>query len=161
MIQKWGEIEPFLGFYLTDSVSHHALNLGYDSDLVVESPLENYFLHIDDLPSSEKREAEQITRPLLDALGDDYSICCQGTAFFPLQSCMNHSCEPNAKAFKREEDLDGQATIIALQPIQKGEEITISYIDEDLPVEERQASLADYGFRCRCPRCLEEEQLKA
>ncbi|XP_031105734.1 histone-lysine N-methyltransferase ATXR2 [Ipomoea triloba] len=130
-------------------------------DLVVESPLENYFLHIDDLPSSEKREAEQITRPLLDALGDDYSICCQGTAFFPLQSCMNHSCEPNAKAFKREEDLDGQATIIALQPIQKGEEITISYIDEDLPVEERQASLADYGFRCRCRRCLEEEQSKA
>lgn len=26
-----------------------------------------------------------------------------GTAFFPLQSCMNHSCRPNAKAFKREE----------------------------------------------------------
>lgn len=26
-----------------------------------------------------------------------------GTAFFPLQSCMNHSCCPNAKAFKREE----------------------------------------------------------
>jgi hypothetical protein len=26
-----------------------------------------------------------------------------GTAFFPLQSCMNHSCCPNAKAFKRDE----------------------------------------------------------
>lgn len=26
-----------------------------------------------------------------------------GTAFFPLQSCMNHSCCPNGKAFKREE----------------------------------------------------------
>lgn len=30
-------------------------------------------------------------------------ILVLGTAFFPLQSCMNHSCEPNAKAFKREE----------------------------------------------------------
>ncbi|RWW34895.1 hypothetical protein GW17_00000311 [Ensete ventricosum] len=59
------------------------------------------------------------------------------TGFYPLQSCMNHSCCPNAKAFK-------------------GDEITISYIDEDLPYDERQALLADYGFRCMCQRCLEE-----
>ncbi|CAK9142727.1 unnamed protein product [Ilex paraguariensis] len=98
-----------------------------------------------------------MTRHLLDALGDDYSVCCQGTAFFPLQSCMNHSCLPNAKAFKREEDRDGQATIIALETIREGDEVTISYIDDDLPFEERQASLADYGFKCRCLKCLEEE----
>ncbi|KAE8679974.1 Histone-lysine N-methyltransferase ATXR2 [Hibiscus syriacus] len=126
-------------------------------DLVVASPVEDYFLYIDDLPHSEKKEAEKITQPYLDALGEDYSICCQGTAFFPLQSCMNHSCCPNAKAFKREEDRDGQATIVALRPICKGEEVTISYIDEDLSFEERQALLADYGFRCRCPKCLDEE----
>jgi len=36
-------------------------------------------------------------------------------------------------------------------------QITISYVDEDLPYEERQASLADYGFRCRCPKCIKEE----
>ncbi|KAM5580701.1 histone-lysine N-methyltransferase ATXR2 [Rosa sericea] len=126
-------------------------------DLVVASPVEDYFLYIDDLPDPIKQEAEEITRPFLDALGDDYSVCCQGTAFYPLQSCMNHSCSPNAKAFKREEDRDGQATIIALKPISKGEEVTISYVDEDIPFEERQALLADYGFRCRCPRCLEEE----
>ncbi|KAK4437345.1 Histone-lysine N-methyltransferase ATXR2 [Sesamum alatum] len=126
-------------------------------DLVVASPVEDYFLYIDDLPLSEKKEAENLTKPFLDALGDDYSISCQGTAFFPLQSCMNHSCIPNAKAFKREEDKDGQATIVALRPIFKGEEITISYIDEDLPYDERQELLADYGFRCKCPRCIEEE----
>ncbi|KAF7823119.1 Histone-lysine N-methyltransferase ATXR2 [Senna tora] len=126
-------------------------------DLVVASPVEDYFLYIDDLTYPEKEEADKITKPILDALGEDYSICCQGTAFFPLQSCMNHSCCPNAKAFKREEDRDGQATIIALRSICKGEEITISYVDEDLPFEERQASLADYGFRCRCPKCVEEE----
>ncbi|KAM7495192.1 hypothetical protein LguiB_029801 [Lonicera macranthoides] len=125
-------------------------------DLVVASPVEDYFLYIDDLPESEKIEAERTTRPVLDALGDDYSACCEGTAFFPLQSCMNHSCNPNAKAFKREEDKDGQATIIALRPICKGEEVTISYIDEDLPFEERKALLADYGFRCKCAKCLEE-----
>ncbi|KAE9585605.1 hypothetical protein Lal_00009897 [Lupinus albus] len=126
-------------------------------DLVVASPVEDYFLYIDDLTHPNKEEAEKITQPILDALGEDYSICCQGTAFFPLQSCMNHSCCPNAKAFKRDEDRDGQATIIALRSICKGEEITISYVDEDLSYDERQASLADYGFRCRCPKCIEEE----
>ncbi|XP_045804458.1 histone-lysine N-methyltransferase ATXR2-like [Trifolium pratense] len=126
-------------------------------DLVVASPLEDYFLYIDDMKNPDKEEAEKITQPILDALGEVYSTSCEGTAFFPLQSCMNHSCCPNAKAFKRDEDRDGQATIIALRPICKGEEITISYVDEDLSFEERQASLADYGFRCRCPKCIEEE----
>ncbi|XP_058072762.1 histone-lysine N-methyltransferase ATXR2-like isoform X3 [Magnolia sinica] len=132
------------------------VNILFISDLVVASPVEDYFIYIDDLPYPDKEEAEKVTQPFLDALGDDYSVCCQGTAFFPIQSCMNHSCYPNAKAFKRDEDRDGEATIIALRPILKGEEITISYIDEDLPYKERQALLADYGFRCRCPKCLEE-----
>ncbi|XP_013699043.2 histone-lysine N-methyltransferase ATXR2-like [Brassica napus] len=128
-------------------------------DLVVASPVEDYFLYIDDLPDAEKDKAEEITRPFLDALGDEYSDCCQGTAFFPLQSCMNHSCCPNAKAFKREEDRDGQAVIIALRRISKNEEVTISYIDEELPYEERQALLADYGFTCKCPKCLEDSSV--
>ncbi|KAM0937072.1 putative [histone H3]-lysine(4) N-trimethyltransferase chromatin remodeling SET family [Dioscorea sansibarensis] len=126
-------------------------------DLVVASPVEDYFIYIDELPSPEKEEAERHTRPFLDALGDEYSVCCQGTAFFPLQSCMNHSCAPSAKAFKRDEDRDGQAVIIACRLISLGEEVTISYIDEDLPYEERQAQLADYGFICRCPKCSEEQ----
>ncbi|XP_020204122.1 histone-lysine N-methyltransferase ATXR2 [Cajanus cajan] len=126
-------------------------------DLVVASPVEDYFLYIDDLTYPNKEEVEKITQPILDALGENYSIYCEGTAFFPLQSCLNHSCCPNAKAFKRDEDKDGQATIIAQRSICKGEEITISYVDEDLPFEERQASLADYGFRCRCRKCIEEE----
>ncbi|KAH0926721.1 hypothetical protein HID58_018977 [Brassica napus] len=131
----------------------------FGRDLVVASPVEDYFLYIDDLPDAEKDKAEEITRPFLDALGDEYSDCCQGTAFFPLQSCMNHSCCPNAKAFKREEDRDGQAVIIALRSISKNEEVTISYIDEELPYEERQALLADYGFTCKCPKCLEDSSV--
>nr|XP_048328651.1 histone-lysine N-methyltransferase ATXR2 isoform X2 [Ziziphus jujuba var. spinosa] len=77
-------------------------------DLVVASPVEDYFLHIDELPYPQK-------------------------------------------------DRDGQATIIALKPMCKGEEVTISYVDEELPFEERQALLEDYGFKCRCPKCMEEE----
>lgn len=76
--------------------------------MVVASPVEDYFLYIDDLPDPEKvriqtlspniyqiegsdvispcdswqKEAEEITRPFLDALGDDYSVCCQGMMSF-------------------------------------------------------------------------------
>lgn len=126
-------------------------------NLVVASPVEDYFIYIDDLEVQEKEKAKESTKPFLDALGDGYSISCEGSAFYPLQSCMNHSCCPSAKAFKRDEDKDGQAVIIANRPITAGEEITISYIDEDLPFEERQAQLADYGFRCSCQRCLKEQ----
>ncbi|KAI4319842.1 hypothetical protein MLD38_033395 [Melastoma candidum] len=125
-------------------------------DLVVASPVEDYFLYIDDLHSPEKEEVEKVSHQFLDALGEEYAVSCEGTAFFPIQSCMNHSCQPNARAFKREEDRDGEATILACKPIHKGEEITISYIDESLPFEERRAALPDYGFTCRCSKCQEE-----
>lgn len=32
---------------------------------------------------------------------------CQGNAFHSIQACINHSCVPNAHAFKRDEDIDG------------------------------------------------------
>ncbi|MCO5602947.1 hypothetical protein L7F22_057088 [Adiantum nelumboides] len=124
-------------------------------DLVVASPVEDYFIHIDELPPALKMEAEKITRPLLDALGDEYNIPCQGTAFFPLQSCLNHSCLPNIKAFKRDEDTDGQAVLLATRTIRPGEELTISYIDEDAPWEDRKSMLEDYGFLCNCQKCIE------
>ncbi|KAH7440736.1 hypothetical protein KP509_03G007800 [Ceratopteris richardii] len=125
-------------------------------DLVVASPVEDYFIYIDELDGKEKVEAEKFTRPLLDALGDDYNVPCEGTAFFPVQSCANHSCVPNMKAFKRDEDKDGQAVLLATRPIQFGEELTISYIDEDASWEERKALLKDYGFICMCPKCIKE-----
>jgi hypothetical protein len=73
-----------------------------------------------------------------------------GTALYALQSCANHSCEPNAAA---ETDTDGQVVMLALRSITAGEEVCISYIDEELPVGERKAALLDYGFVCRCGRC--------
>lgn len=36
-------------------------------------------------------------------------------------------------------------------------QVTISYVDEDLPFKEREALLADYGFKCKCRKCLTEE----
>lgn len=92
--------------------------------------------------------------PIREALGESYDLPCEGTGFYALQSCMNHSCDPNAHAMKRTGlDIDGSAVILAKRSIAQDEELTISYIDESMDYEDRQAALQDYGFECRCPRC--------
>ncbi|KAK4837904.1 hypothetical protein QYF36_009414 [Acer negundo] len=58
------------------------------------SPVEDYFLYIVDLQELKKKEVEIITRPILDARGDDYSVCCEGTAFLPLQ--VSNASAPSA-----------------------------------------------------------------
>lgn len=52
--------------------------------------------------------------------------------------CINHSCDPNAKGF------DGRD--YALRDIGVGEEITVDYIEEQVP---------DLNIKCNCgsPRC--------
>ena len=95
--------------------------------------------------------------PLLAALGDEEVPACEGTAFYALQSCINHSCSPNAHAMKRDgQDEDGAAVILAKRDIVAGEELTISYIDEAGGVNDRAKQLAEYGFVCQCSRCRRE-----
>jgi len=95
-----------------------------------------------------------VKEALADALEDGGA--CEGTGFYALQSCANHSCDPNA-TLECERDSRCQAT--ARRPIAAGEEITISYTDEDGSLEERRRDLLDYGFRCGCLRCTAEEKL--
>ncbi|AEO65402.1 uncharacterized protein THITE_68287 [Thermothielavioides terrestris NRRL 8126] len=65
---------------------------------------------------------------------------------------VNHSCVPNAFiGFDRR-----TAVLRAERPIQEGEEITISYIDNALPKSARQEALRLYHFRCDCPRCRDD-----
>lgn len=97
------------------------------------------------------------TEPFLNAL-DQTDFYCEGTAFYALQSCVNHSCCPNAHAFKRDEDVPATCVLLAKEPIRKGEEILISYIDENEDFISRTLALKDYGFTCQCPKCLAESQ---
>ena len=45
-----------------------------------------------------------------------------------LQSCANHSCEPNAAT---EGEENGLTAVYATRPIKAGEEVTITYIEDD------------------------------
>ncbi|KAF9110454.1 hypothetical protein BGX27_006324 [Mortierella sp. AM989] len=50
-------------------------------------------------------------------------------------------------------------TFFSIQDITKGQDVTISYIDSEMPLHARRlALLSDYHFHCCCDRCLREEK---
>lgn len=63
---------------------------------------------------------------------------------------INHSCRPNVAYYQ-----DGNALLFqTTRPIEKGDEIYISYINTSLPGEERKSILQQrYGFDCLCEKC--------
>ncbi len=70
----------------------------------------------------------------------------------------NHSCKPNAEiSFRNNNNV---LTLVALNEIAAGDEITISYLDEcdvQRSRHSRQKILrANYLFTCECERCLVE-----
>lgn len=81
------------------------------------------------------------------------SPTASGILFDPLLAMANHSCNPNASL-----DCVGRTVhLSALRDIEEGEQVFISYIDEDLPVDERKAMLRErYFFDCGCERCARE-----
>ena len=80
-----------------------------------------------------------------------------GTALFSTACRMNHSCSPNVLVkyiggWGRKRPLALQC--YALRDIREGEQLCISYIDVEMDAESRQAALDNYGFTCRCEKCL-------
>ena len=73
-----------------------------------------------------------------------------GLTLDPRISLINHSCEPNAVVV-----FDGpKLAVRSLNPIKKGEEVLISYIDSSSIFGLRQAQLRDqYFFTCSCSKC--------
>jgi hypothetical protein len=80
-------------------------------------------------------------------------------ALFPLLARINHSCETCAEV-RGGEFVDAHVDVVATRDIEKGQEITISYInlgknegkkDRHRRMKELQAR---YLFMCQCPRCL-------
>lgn len=57
-------------------------------DLCVQSPLENFFLAVDDLPEPAKTAAEAVTQPLLDALDSSYAACVEVCSVQNLLGCV-------------------------------------------------------------------------
>jgi len=70
---------------------------------------------------------------------------------FFLLSFANHSCVPNSKLVFVD---NHHARLVSNQQIRNGEEIFISYINNELPTEKRLRHLEQhYGFVCNCAKC--------
>ncbi|KAJ3326537.1 hypothetical protein HDU76_012835, partial [Blyttiomyces sp. JEL0837] len=82
---------------------------------------------------------------------------CAGRAVFPHASFFNHSCAPTCECIR-----DGHFLYVkTLKPVKKDEELTISYINVNLPLLARRSQLKqDYFFDCACLRCITEEKSK-
>eukprot|EP01006_Ploeotia_vitrea_P058166 TRINITY_DN68903_c0_g1_i1.p1 TRINITY_DN68903_c0_g1~~TRINITY_DN68903_c0_g1_i1.p1 ORF type:complete len:537 (-),score=25.89 TRINITY_DN68903_c0_g1_i1:24-1634(-) len=90
---------------------------------------------------------------LLDAPHEPL-VLLYGKAFFQVQSCLNHSCEPNIDCCYSEADRN--ITITAVKDIKAGEQLFHTYVDTTLDVLERRARLVNWGFECCCPKCERE-----
>jgi hypothetical protein len=76
------------------------------------------------------------------------SICAQGSAFYALQSCINHDNEPNCSCQKDVVERDGASVITTLRPVRANEELTISYVGDVscYSASDVRCMLAEYGI---------------
>jgi len=75
------------------------------------------------------------------------------SALYATIARANHSCVPNASV---EHGQDAEAMLLASRDIKRGEQIFISYVDEQNSKSERRQELRDHAFVCQCERCKAE-----
>ena len=92
----------------------------------------------------------------------------EGTALYSTICCANHACDQTCDVLYAAPSEPGgepgpgrfgaplRASLVARRAVAAGDELTIAYVDTDAPWQERRAALADYGFLCRCSRCVAE-----
>lgn len=90
----------------------------------------------------------------------DMKSSTKGQAIYNVGCLFNHSCHPNLEMQYDSEKNDETLVALCLRPIQAGDEICISYIDEDMSFFERQEQLAEhYLFDCGCQKCEKEAEV--
>merc|ERR1712062_565417 len=79
----------------------------------------------------------------------------------PLASLLNHECSPNVILSYSGIPQGHNLQIRATKDIKKGQELTVSYIDQLLPTLIRQKILKeDKMFDCHCSKCLDTKEEK-
>ncbi|KAH8740449.1 SET domain containing protein with a cysteine cluster at the C-terminus [Cryptosporidium ryanae] len=83
-------------------------------------------------------------------------LVIKGACICTIQSCFNHSCQPNCCVYSMG---DSTVYISTIRDINEGEELTISYIDNTLSFPERKELINNYHFECSCSVCLTQGEL--
>ncbi|OJT11307.1 putative protein lysine methyltransferase SET5 [Trametes pubescens] len=78
---------------------------------------------------------------------------------YVLHSHINHSCAPNVSVRHLDQRTAlSRITLLARRDIAPGEELLITYVNPELPLEQRRRQLMEWGFgKCICERCTKEE----
>jgi hypothetical protein len=101
-------------------------------------------------------ERNQFAIQFADGQEEEEEHDTTGTGLFSLLCQANHSCDPNAEIVFTQGTNRG--SLLALREIKAGEEICVSYIDEDVDDQwQRRDMLREYGFICTCERCVEQD----
>jgi SET and MYND domain-containing protein len=79
-----------------------------------------------------------------------------GQGIYLEASLLNHSCQPTLGDFRA--DNSASLRFLAIEPIAKGEELTICYFDAGDLDSRRDYLRNTYLFECQCVRCREEER---
>ncbi|KAH9424413.1 SET and MYND domain-containing protein 5 [Dermatophagoides pteronyssinus] len=102
----------------------------------------------------------QLTDSLFDKL-DEISGCFlnnEGSGLYELQSCINHSCQPNSEVCFLKNNFI--LSLKAIETINQGEEITICYLDECWQNRSRHSRnkylQKNYLFICQCRKCQQQ-----
>lgn len=131
------------GFRLADMISH--LEEAFQ-DLTAEQKDVYLSLHNFRFPSEGKQN-----KLLTLFRSNAYNTGDKHIGLFPKIARINHSCRPNSGNHWSENT--GLRIIYASRNIEKGEEITVSYIPLLKTIKERQSRLQQYGFTCDCEAC--------
>uniref|UniRef100_A0AAQ5YFB9 Protein-lysine N-trimethyltransferase SMYD5 n=1 Tax=Amphiprion ocellaris TaxID=80972 RepID=A0AAQ5YFB9_AMPOC len=113
-----------------------------------------------ELPAQQREHLDsfidQLYKDIEKETGD--FLNCEGSGLFMLQSSCNHSCIPNAEASFPDNNF--LLHLSALNDINPGEEICISYLDccqRDRSRHSRHKILREnYLFVCSCPKCVSQ-----
>ncbi|XP_075040255.1 protein-lysine N-trimethyltransferase SMYD5 [Mixophyes fleayi] len=115
-----------------------------------------------ELPAQERERLDTLIDQLYKDIEKETGefLNCEGSGLYMLQSCCNHSCVPNAEASFP--DNNSLLHLTAVEAIEPGEEICISYLDccqRDRSRHTRHKILREnYLFVCSCPKCLSQSE---
>lgn len=136
--------------------------IGTNGQGVGTSAVSQWVTRSSELPLSEndKKQLDEFIDKLYEDMDKQSGnfLNNEGVALFSLQSACNHSCIPNAEPTYLHNN--SRLSLVALQDIQPGEEICISYLDDcnlERSRHSRQKELMEnYLFLCKCSKCEEQ-----
>ncbi|KYR01136.1 hypothetical protein DLAC_02240 [Tieghemostelium lacteum] len=133
---------------IIDQLYSHSNDLSSYQDLNYTKIANGVVLFLQDLPNKLDIYKEYVMKAPVNSLG----IMDDGIGLYPEFSFFNHSCVPNASTLF----IGNVLQLRAVKHIHIGDEITFSYVINELSHSEKRSDLQEsFKFNCTCTKCQE------